>query len=277
MHSHEQEIELHTIKTLPTLMLAASLSAGMILAAQPAFARNNGGSGQHQQQQQQHNDHQDRGGMRNAIRSENRGAPGNSQRKRFAEGKKNFGQSYKKKKDKVNVTDTGRTTSTGDGFKVTHGGTPPRAPVATPSAPKGPPPGTVTVSNGKVNLYIPNSTYGLTVTKNAGGTITVSNGDPTHSVTLPGGSVTVTGGGVTSLGSGAGLQVVHRPDGFTAAATLPPSAPPKATPLPAGTVTGGPKGGFTHALGSGVVDLVTPGEFIHFKGTAPAAPDAPQK
>ena len=25
--------------------------------AQPAFARNNGGSGQHQQQQQQHNDH----------------------------------------------------------------------------------------------------------------------------------------------------------------------------------------------------------------------------
>src|SRR4051812_31739624 len=146
MHSHEQEIELHTIKTLPTLMLAASLSAGMILAAQPAFARNNGGSGQHQQQQQQqHNDHQDRGGMRNAIRSENRGAPGNSQRKRFAEGKKNFGQSYKKKKDKVNVTDTGRTTSTGDGFKVTHGGTPPRAPVASPSASKGPSPGTVTV------------------------------------------------------------------------------------------------------------------------------------
>src|SRR3954451_24153188 len=89
MHSHEQEIELYTVKTLPTLMLAASLSAGMILAAQPAFARNNRGGGQHQQQQQ-HNDHQDRGGMRNAIRSENRGAPGNSQRKRFAEGKKNF-------------------------------------------------------------------------------------------------------------------------------------------------------------------------------------------
>lgn len=88
---------MHTIKTLPTLMLAASLSAGMILAAQPAFARNNGGSGQ-QHQQQQHNDHQDRGGMRNAIRSENRGAPGNSQRKRFAEGKRISARATKRKK-----------------------------------------------------------------------------------------------------------------------------------------------------------------------------------
>ena len=75
--------------------------------------------------------------MRNAIRSENRGAPGNSQRKRFAEGKKNLGQSYKKKKDKVNVTDTGRPTTTGDGFKVTHGGTSAEGPGCDPERPEG--------------------------------------------------------------------------------------------------------------------------------------------
>ena len=67
----------------------------------------------------------------------------------------------------------------------THGGNPPRGPVAdAPGAP-------AVVSNGQVKLYIPNSPSGLSVTSNKSGTITVSNGDPAHSVTLPGGSVTI--------------------------------------------------------------------------------------
>src|SRR5258708_1398371 len=44
-----------TIKTIPTLMLAASLGAGMILVSEAALARNN--------DHQEHSDHQDRNGM----------------------------------------------------------------------------------------------------------------------------------------------------------------------------------------------------------------------
>src|SRR5215212_11597886 len=73
-HQHEQEIEMRTIKTLPTLMLAASLSAGMMLVSEAAFARgngNNGNNGQHEQ----HNNHQDR----NALRSGKNDRSGASQ------------------------------------------------------------------------------------------------------------------------------------------------------------------------------------------------------
>jgi hypothetical protein len=104
------------------------------------------------------------------------------------------------------------------------------------------------VSNGQVKLYIPNSPSGLSVTSDKPGTITVSNGDPSHSVTLPGGSVTISGGGaVNSVAGGTGIQVVSHPNGdFVAAANTPP---PTRT-----TVTGGPEGGFINALGNGLAD-----------------------
>jgi hypothetical protein len=104
------------------------------------------------------------------------------------------------------------------------------------------------VSNGQVKLYIPNSPSGLRVTSDKPGTITVSNGDPSHSVTLPGGSVTISGGqALNDVGAGPGIQVVTHPNGdFVAAANAP------VTPAP--HVTGGPEGGFLNALGNGLVD-----------------------
>lgn len=47
-------------KTIPTLMLAASLGAGMILDSGAAFARNGGGG------HQEHSDHQDHSGMKSS-------------------------------------------------------------------------------------------------------------------------------------------------------------------------------------------------------------------
>jgi hypothetical protein len=260
---------MRTIKTLRRLMLAASISAGMMPVSEAAFARgngNNGNNGQHEQ----HNDHQDRNAMRNEsnrMRSGNNDRSGASQTGTLREirtgngGKWRTTRGGKPPKDQVIGTKPPTPADGKPPFVVTRGGNPPRGPVATTTAPpKGLPPGTATVSNGRVKLYIPNSTYGLTVTKNPSGTITVSNGDPTRSVTLPGGSVTVSGGGVTSLGGGAGVQVVRQPNGdFAAAASLPPSAPPKAAPSKPGTVTGGPEGGFVHALGRGFVEWVEPG------------------
>jgi hypothetical protein len=255
-------------KTIPTLMLAVSLGAGMILVSEAALARNNGN---HEQ-----NNHQGNNGMRggNSDRS------GASQ----ARGIREVVVKNDKGKGRGSRTGTGGTAATDGKWKVTHGGNPPRAPVISKKPPTpaptakppakgaGLPDGTATVSNGRIKLYIPNSSSGLTVTKNASGTITVSNGDPTHSVTLPGGSVTVSGGGVTSVGGASGVQVIRQPNGDFAAAASAPAAPPKAAPATPGKVTGGPKGGFVHALGSGLVDLVTPGEFIHFQAHGPETP-----
>jgi hypothetical protein len=127
------------------------------------------------------------------------------------------------------------------------------------------------VSNGKVKLYIPNSASGLTVTSNKAGTVTVSNGDPSHSVTLPGGSVTISGGGV-SVGGGPGVQVVSHPNGDFVAATM---APKKDL---SGTVTGGPQGGFINALGNGVLDGIkhTVGKLDpRFRATVPPGHETP--
>ena len=255
---------MRTIKTLPTLMLAASISAGMMLVSEAAFARgngNNGNNGQHEQ----HSDHQDRNGMRNEsnrMRSGKNDRSGASQTGTLREirtgngGKWRATRGGKPPKDQVIGKKPPTPADNNPSFVVTRGGNPPRGPVATTTTtapPKGLPPGTATVSNGRVKLYIPNSTYGLTVTKNPSGTITVSNGDPTHSVTLPGGSVTVSGGGVTSLGGGAGVQVVRQPNGdFAAAASLPPAPTPKPATSKPGRVTGGPEGGFVHALVTGL-------------------------
>ncbi len=131
------------------------------------------------------------------------------------------------------------------------GGSPPRSPVATTNpTPAGPPAGAAVVSNGQVKLYIPDSSGGLSVTSDKPGTITVSNGDPSHSVTLPGGSVTISGGqALNTVAGGPGVQVVTHPNGDFVAAANTPVPPPTRT-----TVTGGPEGGFVNALGNGLVD-----------------------
>ncbi|MDH2347616.1 hypothetical protein [Bradyrhizobium sp. SSUT77] len=231
---------MRTIRTIPTLMLAASLGAGMILASEAALARNNG--------HQDHSDHQEHNGKRS----------GNVDRSTAPQAR-HFNESNKKDKGKGKITGTGAsgTVIQGDnsprgavattnppttGVPITHGGNPPRGPVA--GAPGSP----AVVSNGKIKLYIPNSASGLTVTSNKSGTVTVSNGDPSHSVTLPGGSVTISGGGVKSVGGAPGVQVVSHPNGDFVAATTGPKKPE------AGTVTGGPEGGFISALGSGLKD-----------------------
>jgi hypothetical protein len=243
---------MRTTKTIATLMLATSISAGMMLVSEAAFARgngNNGNNGQHEQ----HNDHRENNGMRSG-KNDRSGASQTSTLREIKTGKRG-GWKVSHGGNPPRGPVIAKKPPSGPPFVITRGGNPPRGPVATSA--KGLPPGTATVSNGRVKLYIPNSTYGLTVTKNPSGTITVSNGDPTRSVTLPGGSVTVSGASITNLGGGPGVQIVRQPNGdFSAAASLPPSAPPKAAPLPAGTVSGGPKGGIAGALGSGIVDGV---------------------
>src|SRR3977135_3195497 len=273
---------MRTIKTIPTLMLAASLGAGMILLSEAALARNNG--------HQEHGDHQEHNGKRG----------GNVDRSSAAQSR-HFSEPRKKDRGKVKVTGTGTsgtvirggtpprgpvatTNPPTTGVPIIHGGNPPRGPVATtnppttgvpiihggnpprgplantnPPAPTqggNPPTGPVAgapgspavVSNGQVKLYIPNSASGLTVTSNKAGTVTASNGDPSHSVTLPGGSVTISGGGVKSVGGAPGVQVVSHPNGDFVAATTGPKKPAPAS----GTVTGGPEGGFINGLGSGL-------------------------
>ncbi len=260
---------MRTIKTIPTVMLAVSLGTGILISG-AAFARDGG--------HQDHNDHQDHGDRR-----------GGSAERTATPQPSHFGETGKKDRGKVTVTKTGAGTGPASTINPpTHGGNPPRGPVATTNAPPpahgGPPPGTpaptanlpppthggnpprgpvaaapgapAVVSNGQVKLYIPNSPSGLSVTTNKSGTITVSNGDPTHSVTLPGGSVTISGGGVTSVGGAPGVQVITHPNGdFVAAATPPAQNVPAPPP---GHVTGGPEGGFLNALGSGLKDLVDP-------------------
>ena len=97
---------MRTIKTIPTLMLAASLGAGMILVSEAAFARNNG--------HQEHGDHQEHNGKRS----------GNADRSSASQSR-HFSEPKKKDRGKVKVTGTG-TSGT-----VIRGGTPPRGPVAT--------------------------------------------------------------------------------------------------------------------------------------------------
>ena len=284
---------MRTIKTIPTLMLAASLGAGMILVSEAALARNNG--------HQEHSDHQEHNGRRG----------GNVDRSSASQSR-HFSEPKKKDRGKVKVTGTGTsgtvirggtpprgpvatTNPPTTGVPIIHGGNPPRGPVATtnppttgvpihggnpprgpvattnPPAPTqggNPPTGPVAgapgspavVSNGQVKLYIPNSASGLTVTSNKAGTVTVSNGDPSHSVTLPGGSVTISGGGVKSVGGAPGVQVVSHPNGDFVAAT---TGPKKSVPV-AGTVTGGPDGGFLHGLSNGLQDIFS----TDFKATA---------
>jgi hypothetical protein len=327
---NEQEIEMRTIKTIPTLLLAASLGVRLILWSDAAVAGNNGH--QDHSDHQDHNDHQDY-----TDHQEHNGLQGGNANRSSAPqamhvngpGKKDEG------KTKASATDTagaitfggkpprtpekttasvdtslkspaGGTTpaataasATGTAGAVTFGGKPPRTPETTPASadtsPKSPagatppattaasvitggtpprspaptttPPSAAVVSNGQVKLYIPNSPSGSTVKSNEAGTITVSNGDPTHSVTLPGGSVTISGGGVLAVGGAPGVQVVSHPNGDFVAVATTKSTPPAP---PTVTVTGGPEGGFLHALGSGVEDFFDP----HFKATAVNPPPA---
>jgi hypothetical protein len=270
-----------TIKTIPTLMLAASLGAGMILVSEGALARTN--------DHQEHSDHQDRNGRGSdngngsATRSgKDSGATNkNEKSKPGPAGAVTWGGSPPrsqtparkglhtsgdtKSRTPVNLKSdpmtsgkpvNGEKTPVSSTEPITKaapisGGSPPRSPVGTTNPTSaGPPAGAAVVSNGQVKLYIPNSPSGLSVTSEKPGTITVSNGDPSHSVTLPGGSVTISGGGVNTVGAAPGVQVVSHPNGdFAAVATS------TTIPVPARTtVTGGPEGGFINALGNGLVD-----------------------
>jgi hypothetical protein len=287
---------MRTIKTNTTLILAASLWAGMILVSETALARNN--------DHQEHSDHQDRNGMRydNGNGSATRSGKDSGDTYKTGKGKTKpgtvtWGGSPPRSPPRagtvtwggspprspapagkglhINGDTTSRTPVNLKSDPMTNGkpvnggktpvsstepitkaapisgGSPPRSPVATTNPTSaGPPAGAAVVSNGQVKLYIPNSPSGLSVTSDKPGTITVSNGDPSHSVTLPGGSVTISGGGVNAVGAAPGVQVVSHPNGdFAAIATS------TTVPVPARTtVTGGPEGGFINALGNGLVD-----------------------
>src|SRR5437764_11216823 len=93
---------MRTTKTIATLMLATSISAGMMLVSEAAFARgngNNGNNGQHEQ----HNDHRENNGMRSG-KNDRSGASQTSTLREIKTGKRG-------------------------GWKVSHGGNPPRGPV----------------------------------------------------------------------------------------------------------------------------------------------------
>jgi hypothetical protein len=266
-----QEIEMRTTKTIPTLMRAVSFGAAMMLVSEAAVARDDGHQG--------HSDRQDR----NEIQRRDNGPTARSGRPSGQSDKKagafTWGGSPPRSPPPageglhVNGGAKSRTPISLKGDPMTngksglagtpaktpvsatepittgmHGGSAPTSPVATanPAPAAGPPAGAAVVSNGQVKLYIPNSPSGLSVTSDKPGSITVSNGDPSHSVTLPGGSVTISGGTVNTVAGGSGVQVVSHPNGdFVAAANTPP---------PTTTVTGGPEGGFVNALGNGLVD-----------------------
>jgi hypothetical protein len=312
---------MRTIKTIATLMLAASLGAGMILMSEAAVARNNG--------HQEHGDHQDHSGMRSGNSSGPAKLSGDTYKKGKGKslpagtitwggspprspppagtvtwggspprspppartglhirGDKGSRTPVDLKSDPVTIgkpvnggsppkTPVSSTEPITNGAPIS-GGSPPRSPVATANpAPAGPPAGAAVVSNGQVKLNIPDSSGGLSVTSDKPGTITVSNGDPSHSVTLPGGSVTISGGqALNTVAGGPGVQVVTRPNGDFVAAANAPVPPPTRT-----TVTGGPQGGFLNALGNtvtsipagivnGVADVLPP---YGFKATATGA------
>ena len=280
---------MRTFKTIPALMLAASLGAGMVLVSEAAVARNGG--------HQEHGDHQDRDGMRsgNGNGSAARGGKHSSDTSKKA-GAVTWGGSPPRspapagKGLHIRGGTTSRTPVSLKGDPMTNGksppsgsppkapvstiepitkgtpisgGSPPRSPVATANpTPAGPPAGAAVVSNGQVKLNIPNSSGGLSVTSDKPGTITVSNGDPSHSVTLPGGTVTISGGqALNTVAAGPGVQVVTHPNGDFVAAANGPVAPPAPAPVRT-TVTGAPDGIISNS--SGLVGFATG----NFKATA---------
>jgi hypothetical protein len=259
---------MRTIKTIPTVILAVSLGTSLMSAT--AFARDGG--------HQEHNDHQDRGFHQDHNDHQDRGSRLDHNDRRSGSDERSTRQATRSgatgKSDKGKVAVTGIGSGAGSAPTInppTHGGNPPRAPAPPTSLPppthggtppRGPvadaPGGPAVVSNGQVKLYIANSPSGLSVTSDKAGTITVSNGDPNHSVTLPGGSVTISGGNVTTVGGAPGVQVISHPNGDFVAAT---TGPAKTVPVIPGHVTGGPEGGFLNALGSGLKDLTDPFSF----------------
>jgi len=111
------------------------------------------------------------------------------------------------------------------------------------------PPTVVTVSNGVTTTQIQNGLGGVSVYSDKPGTITITNGK--ESTTLTGGSVTLSGN--VGVGGGQGVQVGSRnAEGKTVVAIKPPPPAPAAPTH----VTGGPEGGFLGALGSSIKDGV---------------------
>jgi len=110
-------------------------------------------------------------------------------------------------------------------------------------------PTVVTVSNGVTTTQIQNGLGGVSVYSDKPGTITVSNGK--ESTTLSGASVTLSGN-VVGVGGGQGVEVGPRNgEGKTVVVIKPPSPPPAA---PGHVTGGGPEGGFLGDLESSIVD-----------------------
>lgn len=140
----------------------------------------------------------------------------------------------------------------GPGQPTANAGTgklPPNDPVGhTHPTPGANPPTVVTVSNGVTTTQIQNGPGGVAVYSDKPGTITITNGK--ESTTLSGGSMTLSGN-VVGVGHGDGIEVGPRNgEGKTVVAIRPP-APAPAAPS---HVTGGPEGGFFGALGSSIKD-----------------------
>jgi hypothetical protein len=113
------------------------------------------------------------------------------------------------------------------------------------------PPTVVSVSNGVTTTQIQNGLGGVTVYSDKPGTITVTNGK--ESTTLTGGSVTLSGN-VVGVGGGQGVEVGPRNSAGNTVVAIKPPAPAPAAP---GHVTGGgPEGGFFGDLGSSIKDGV---------------------
>ena len=159
---------MRTIRSIPALTLMASLAAGMLLVTAPenAVARD----GDRHSDHNGHDDHRDRASSDHNDR--------------------NSGMKHRDS-SKVHSSEwTERHKSSQKGKNQ---------PVAM-SGGKKLPANNVTVSNGLVKLNIPNTAHGLTATPNKDGTITVSNGNPSQSVTLPGTLLTLRGATLNSLG-----------------------------------------------------------------------------
>jgi len=217
---------MRTIRSIPALTLMASLAAGMLLVTAPenAVARD----GDRHSDHNGHDDHRDR-----------------------ASSDHNDHNSGMKHRDSSKV----HTSEWTDRHKSSQKGK--NQPVAM-SGGKKLPANNVTVSNGTVKLNIPNTAYGLTATPNKDGTITVSNGNPSQSVTVPGTLLTLRGATLNSLGGGEGMQLRRLADGSFAATHVVTAAPPAPAPKPGlkpvdtGSVTGGAS---VSDVGKGVVGL----------------------
>jgi hypothetical protein len=251
----EQETDMTATKTVPMLTLVASLAVGLMLTtADVAFARDNNHNHSNNSDQQRHNNDQQRQNANgDRAHTEKRHAEKQKDKKSATmtsqdlAGKK---KDQKKGKDKVDAA------APQSGTPVIHSGAiinknaQPAAGTSANTLPLG---GTVHITDGVNQANLSNGPGGLTVT-NKDGKLQVTNGR--NSIDMPGNSLTLSGPAVQSVGFGQGVQYVRHPNGDIAVVLAAPApSANKPAPIPtSATVTGGPEGGFLHALGSGIWD-----------------------